>query len=89
MQDILILLVPYLSRTDARTVFDLCLAPEVLKHRDNGVQKRAYKLLSRIALAGSVELDAEALYAAMDEAAEETLSAAKKVCICDLTEWPG
>ncbi|EJD03307.1 NUC173-domain-containing protein [Fomitiporia mediterranea MF3/22] len=78
MQDILVLLVPYLSQKDTRTVFELCLSPEVLKHKDNGVQKRAYKLLSKITSAGKIEIDAESLFAKMDEVAEDTLSAAKK-----------
>ena len=79
MQDILLLLVPYLSKKDARTVFQLCLAPEVLKNKDNGVQKRAYKLLTRIVQENKVEVDAEKLFAELDEAADETLAAAKKV----------
>ena len=79
MQDILVILVPHLSQEDARTVFDLCLAPDVLRIQDTGVQKRAYKLLSKIQLTGKVDVDAEALFAKMDEVSEDTLSAAKKV----------
>ncbi|KAL5506993.1 RRP12 [Sanghuangporus vaninii] len=78
MQDILILLIPYLSHGDAKIVFDLSLSPDVLKVQDNGVQKRAYKLSSKVLLAEKVDIDAESLYAKMDEVAEDTLSAAKK-----------
>ena len=78
MQDILVILVPHLSQEDARTVFDLCLAPDVLRIQDTGVQKRAYKLLSKIQLTGKVDVDTEALFAKMDEVSEDTLSAAKK-----------
>ena len=79
MQDILILLIPYISEKDANTVFDLCLAPEVLKNRDNGVQKRAYKLLGKIVATGKLTIDGEDLFVKMDEVADDTLSAAKKV----------
>ena len=79
MQDILVLLVPHLSEKDAQLVFDLSLQPEVLKNRDNGVQKRAYKLLTKITQSGKIKPDAEALFAQLDEVAEETLAAAKKV----------
>ena len=79
MQDILVLLVPCMSAKDAQTVFDLCLTPEVLTNRDNGVQKRAYKLLGKITQTGKVNLNVESLYMKMDDIAERTLSAAKKV----------
>lgn len=78
MQDILVLLVPYISKKDAQIVFDLCLLPEVMRNRDNGVQKRAYKLLSKVVATGKIEVDAEALFAKMDEVAEDALPAAKK-----------
>lgn len=85
MQDILLLLVPYLSADDAHIVKDLCSAPEVLTHKDNAVQKRAYKILSKIlekskGEEGFVEIDAEAFYKKLDELAEDTSAAAKKVC---------
>lgn len=78
MQDILGLLVPYISKKDAQTVFDLCLLPDVIKNKDNGVQKRAYKLLSKLVATGKVTIDAEVLFAKMDEVAEDALPAAKK-----------
>lgn len=78
MQDILGLLVPYISKKDAQTVFDLCLLPGVIKNKDNGVQKRAYKLLSKIVATGKVTIDAEVIFAKMDEVAEDALPAAKK-----------
>ncbi|KAI5117784.1 hypothetical protein M0805_000427 [Coniferiporia weirii] len=80
MQDILVLLVPHLSAKDAQAVFDLCLSREVLTNADNGVQKRAYKLLGRLIQSGKADVsaNAEELYAKMDEVADETLAAAKK-----------
>lgn len=85
MQDLLLLLVPYLSSKDAKTVLELCSSPEVLTHKDNAVQKRAYKILSEIldkarGEEGFVEIDVEAFYKKLDEVADETNSAAKKVC---------
>ena len=79
MQDILILLTPYLSSKESRSISDLCLSPDVLKNKDNGVQKRGYKLLSKLVSLGKIQVDAESLYAKMDEVAEDTLPAAKKV----------
>lgn len=81
MQDILVLLVPYLSKKDAQAVFDLCLSQQVLTNADNGVQKRAYKLLARILQANKMDVSSmiEELFAKLDEVAEKTLAAAKKV----------
>ncbi|THH08369.1 hypothetical protein EW145_g2754 [Phellinidium pouzarii] len=81
MQDILVILVPYLSSKDARGVFDLCLSREVLTSADNGVQKRAYKLLGRLVQIGKVNVSSEVeeLYIKMDEVADDALAAAKKV----------
>ena len=82
MQDILVLLVPRLSAKDARVVFDLCLSQQVLTFSDNGVQKRAYKLAGRILQAEKLDISnkIEDLLVKLDEVAEQTLAAAKKVC---------
>ncbi|KZV69917.1 NUC173-domain-containing protein [Peniophora sp. CONT] len=47
-QDILIILLPYLSTSDASSLFELILQPAVLAHSDNGVQKRGYKILAKL-----------------------------------------
>ena len=47
-QDILLLLLPYLSPSDSQSLFELILQPAVLSHTDNGVQKRGYKILAKL-----------------------------------------
>ena len=47
-QDILLLLLPYLSPSDSGSLFELILQPAILSHSDNGVQKRGYKILAKL-----------------------------------------
>lgn len=81
MQDILVLLIPYLPTAEAKSIFDLCLTPEVLTNKDNGVQKRGYKLLGKLVESGNVEIDAETMFKTLEEVADNTAAAAKKVCL--------
>lgn len=85
LQDILVVLVPHLSEKDAQLIFTLCLSPELLKSNDNGVQKRAYKVLTKLVQSGKLQLDVEKLFAQMDEVAEDALPAAKKDRMAFLT----
>ncbi|KAG6900495.1 hypothetical protein C0993_009805 [Termitomyces sp. T159_Od127] len=77
-QDILILLLPYLSSADGTALFDLCLSTEVLTGKDNGVQKRGYKILTKLIESGRVTVDAETVICRMDELSEGLVAAAKK-----------
>ncbi|TFK44425.1 armadillo-type protein [Crucibulum laeve] len=77
-QDILLLLLPYLSSTDATSLFQICLTPEVLSGKDNGVQKRGYKILTKLLESGKVNVDAEAVLRKLDELLEGLTPAAKK-----------
>lgn len=78
-QDILILLLPHLSSADATALFQLCLAPQILGGKDNGVQKRGYKILTKLVEGGRVPLDAEAIIRQLDELSDGLAPAAKKV----------
>ena len=78
-QDLLILLLPHLPPADATTLFQLCLSSEVLNYKDNGVQKRGYKILGKLVDAGKVAVDAEHVLKALDELGDGLLPAAKKV----------
>lgn len=78
-QDILILLLPYLSSTDATALFQLCLSAEVLGGKDNGVQKRGYKILAKLVESGKITVDAETVLHTLDELADGLAPAAKKV----------
>jgi ribosomal RNA-processing protein 12 len=87
MQDILILLLPYLPKKDAKTLFEFCLTPEVLSGKDNGVQKRGYKILVKLLENEKVEMDMLVLLQKLDELVEGLTPAAKKVsfllfCLC-------
>ncbi|KII92412.1 hypothetical protein PLICRDRAFT_172507 [Plicaturopsis crispa FD-325 SS-3] len=77
-QDLLILLLPYLSSADATALFQLCLIPEVLCSKDNGVQKRGYKILAKLLESGKVTVEAEPVLRKLDELSEGLSPAAKK-----------
>ncbi|KAG6866736.1 hypothetical protein C0991_011395 [Blastosporella zonata] len=77
-QDILILLIPYLSSADATALFSLCLSTEVLGGKDNGVQKRGYKILTKLVESGKVSIDAEVVIRQMDDLSDGLAAAAKK-----------
>ncbi|CAK5265693.1 unnamed protein product [Mycena citricolor] len=81
-QDLILLLLPSLSTADAQQLFDLCLSAQVLGARDNGVQKRGYKILARLVETGKVDVSqdgrAEVVLKKIDELEEGLASAAKK-----------
>ena len=78
-QDILIILLPYLSSDDAHALFLLCLSKEV-SSEEIGVQKRGYKILAKLAESGAVPIsDAPGLFKLLDELLESSSPAAKKV----------
>jgi ribosomal RNA-processing protein 12 len=78
-QDILIFLLKNLGPTESTSLFDLCLSPEVLSGKDNGVQKRGYKILTKLVVNGKVPIDAETILRKMDDLTEGLTPAAKKV----------
>ncbi|OAX40112.1 NUC173-domain-containing protein [Rhizopogon vinicolor AM-OR11-026] len=77
-QDLLILLIPFLDAQDVATLFSTCLAQEVLCHRDNGVQKRGYKILAKLMENGEEEGDALQTFRRLDELSDGLSPAAKK-----------
>ena len=77
--DLLILLLPHLARPDALALFELMLSPDVLTYNDNGVQKRAYKVLGRLIESGKVTVDVEDVLKAIDEVGEALSTPAMKV----------
>jgi ribosomal RNA-processing protein 12 len=77
--DILVLLLPHLSTQDASELFDAIFSEEVLVSPDNGVQKRGYKILARLAEGGKLPQDAEPLIKRLDELSDRLSPAAKKV----------
>ena len=79
-QDILILLLPYLSSNDVNALFGFCLSKEVLSSEESGVQKRGYKILAKLIEGGVVPVaDAPGVFKLLDELSESNCPAAKKV----------
>jgi ribosomal RNA-processing protein 12 len=87
-QDILILLLPYLSPSASSTLFDLCLTTNVIGGKDNGVQKRGYKILTKLVESKKVVVDAEATLRQLDELVANLTSAAKKASDLNLSLVP-
>lgn len=80
-QDILILLLPYLTSADAMALFKLTLTPEVLAGKDSGVQKRAYKILTKLLESKKLTIDPEVVLGKLDEFTDRLAPAAKKVSL--------
>lgn len=85
--DIVVLLLPYISEPDAQTLFDLLLSPEVLSGPDAGVQKRGYKILTRLieleklpssSADGNNRVDSEKTLGKLDELSDGLSGGAKK-----------
>jgi ribosomal RNA-processing protein 12 len=85
-QDVLILILPYLSTHDASGLLDVILSKEVLTNPDNGVQKRGYKILARLVEGGKVILDVGSMINRLDELSDGLSPAAKKVHLKDFTK---
>ena len=77
-QDLLLLVLPYLSAEDASALFNMYLSGEVLESKDNGVQKRGYKTLARLVESGKVDIDAAAVLKKLDGVVDGLSAAAKK-----------
>ncbi|KAI0266803.1 NUC173-domain-containing protein [Gloeopeniophorella convolvens] len=77
-QDILILILPYLSTEDASALFEVTLSAQVLSNQDNGVQKRGYKILAKLIEGSEVTPDIESVVKRLDELSEGLSPAAKK-----------
>ncbi|KDN43086.1 NUC173-domain-containing protein [Tilletiaria anomala UBC 951] len=48
MMDLLVLLVPFLAKADVAQLFDTALGASLLGNKDPGIQKKAYRLLTRL-----------------------------------------
>jgi hypothetical protein len=77
-QDLLLLLLPFLSSKDTQALFDLCKSPTVLEDKNTGVQKRGYKILGKLIERG-VSVDAESIIGQLDGVVDSLAAAAKKV----------
>ncbi|KAI0630149.1 NUC173-domain-containing protein [Trametes polyzona] len=77
-QDLLLLVLPYLSEKDATELLNLYLTTEVIENKDNGVQKRGYKTLARLVESGKVQIDAAAVFKTLEGLVDGLAAAAKK-----------
>lgn len=79
-QDILLLLLPYLTTANAQDLFEVCAASDVLAAKDGGVQKRGYKTLSKLLEDSEVDVDVEGVLKKLQEVdvADAVASGAKK-----------
>ena len=87
-QDLLQVLLSFLGDEDSRTLFELSRAEAVLENKDTGVQKRGYKILSKLVDGGKIQHTPENLIQQLEIKAEGVSAAAKKVC-CILGFGPG
>lgn len=73
------MLLPFLSPADSAALFEMGISPQILAAKDNGVQKRGYKILAKLMESGKVPIDAEKVLGQLDEVADGLMAAAKKV----------
>lgn len=79
-QDLLQILLPYLGHKDAQTLFEFSSTGDVLESRDTGVQKRGYKILTKLVDCGKVQLTPENLIQQLESRVDGVAAAAKRVC---------
>ncbi|KAJ8514385.1 hypothetical protein ONZ45_g8057 [Pleurotus djamor] len=77
-QDIILLLLPFLSAQDSSALFSICLSTSVLGSKDNGIQKRGYKILAKLVESQKFPVDAEDVLRKLDSATDGLIPAAKK-----------
>ena len=76
---LLILILPHLSLADGSALFEFCLTSEITESQDNAVQKRGYKILSKLLEHGKASPDAQVVLQKLDALTSGLASAAKKV----------
>lgn len=79
-QDLLQILLPFLGDDDSQTLFELSCAEGVLENKDTGVQKRGYKILSKLVDGGKVQVAPGDFIQQLEGKADGVSAAAKKVC---------
>ncbi|KIK91816.1 hypothetical protein PAXRUDRAFT_34789 [Paxillus rubicundulus Ve08.2h10] len=77
-QDLLMLLLPHLDAPEVSSLFQICLTEEVLCCKDNGVQKRGYKILTKVLSRGKVQTDTLATFQQLEGFTTGLSPAAKK-----------
>jgi ribosomal RNA-processing protein 12 len=78
-QDLLCILLPFLGDSDSRTLFELSSVEGVLENKDTGVQKRGYKILSKLVDSGKIQVTPENFIQQLEGKVDGVSAAAKKV----------
>ena len=79
-QDLLQILLPYLGDKDAQVLFELSSTGDVLESKDTGIQKRGYKILSKLVDSGKIQVTPEDFIQRLEGRVDGVAAAAKKVC---------
>ncbi|KAF8554190.1 NUC173-domain-containing protein [Imleria badia] len=77
-QDLLILLLPWLEPQEMTSLLQICMNDEVLCCKDNGVQKRGYKILAKVLSSEKVQADTLETLQQLDSFTTGLSPAAKK-----------
>ena len=77
-QDLLILLLPWLDAQEITSVVQICMTDGVLCCKDNGVQKRGYKILAKVLDNGKAQVDMLSTLQQLDSFTTGLSPAAKK-----------
>ena len=79
MLDILIILIPYLPSTQSKQLFELSMNKEILAIKDNAVQKRVYRILSKLLEDSDFNISVENVLQTINDLSGDSAAAAKKV----------
>ncbi|GJJ06213.1 hypothetical protein Clacol_000403 [Clathrus columnatus] len=79
-QDLLILILPTLPRAECKELWDLCLSGVVIGHSESGVQKRGYRILTKLIEAGRLTsvLDVEDVITKLTSSSDTVTAPAKR-----------
>jgi hypothetical protein len=88
-QDLLQVLLPYLGEKDAQTLFELSSTEDVLENKNTGVQKRGYKILSKLVESGKIAITPENFIQQLEGRVDGVSAAAKKVVHTITFAFPG
>ncbi|KAG2015784.1 hypothetical protein CC2G_009019 [Coprinopsis cinerea AmutBmut pab1-1] len=77
-QDILLLILPHLPVATSQELFEIFLNADTLCNKDNGIQKRGYKILSKLVQGSTFDIPVEEVLKRLDAFVDGLLPAAKK-----------
>ena len=83
--DILLLLIPSLSSASSQKLFEMALSKELMETTDPGIQKRDYRVLSRLVELGVVQgrsTVVEHVVKRIGETTETVTQGAQRVSVC-------